>query len=41
MKVGSFFSVNNVTGEVLLEEPGYAPIRSVAPSLSDFLKQLL
>lgn len=36
-----FFSVNNVTGEVLLEEPGYAPIRSVAPSLSYFLKQLL
>lgn len=36
-----FFSVSNVTGEVMLEEPGYPPLRSVAPSLSDFLKQLL
>jgi SecY interacting protein Syd len=37
---GLFFSVDNVTGEVMLEEPGYPPLRPIAPSLSDFIKQL-
>jgi SecY interacting protein Syd len=35
-----FFSVNNVTGEVMLEEPGCPPLGPIAPSLSDFIKQL-
>ncbi len=35
-----YFSVNNKTGEVLLEEPGYPPIRIVASSLEQFINQL-
>ena len=35
-----FFSVDNVTGEVLLEEPGNPPQGVSAPSLSHFLADL-
>ena len=32
-----FLSVENATGRVLLERPGYKPIRAVAESLAEFL----
>lgn len=35
-----YFSVDNETGAVWLEEPGYSPLREVAPSLAAFLKSL-
>ncbi len=35
-----FLAVNNSTGEVQLERPGYKPIRTVAPSLGAFLSEL-
>lgn len=35
-----FLSIENDTGHVLLEKPGYKPVRSVADSLSDFLSGL-
>jgi SecY interacting protein Syd len=33
-------SVDNETGQVLLEEPGNAPIRAVSPTLAEFLDRL-
>jgi len=33
-------SVDNKTGQVVLEEPGSAPIRAVAPTLAEFLDRL-
>lgn len=35
-----FLSVDNDSGEVLLEKPGYKPIEVVAPSLTEFLGEL-
>ncbi len=35
-----FLSVDNTSGQVLLEKPGYKPLEVVAPSLGDFLGQL-
>ncbi|MDH5737745.1 MAG: SecY-interacting protein Syd [Gammaproteobacteria bacterium] len=35
-----FLSLDNQTGRVLLEEPGMAPIREVAPDLLSFLNRL-
>ncbi len=35
-----FLSVDNATGEVVLEEPGAKPLRTVAPSLTAFLRGL-
>ena len=35
-----FYSVDNRTGEVLLEEPGFAPHGIAAPSLTEFLTAL-
>jgi SecY interacting protein Syd len=32
-----YFGVDNITGEVLLCEPGYPPIRQVSQSLAQFL----
>lgn len=36
-----FLSVDNATGEVVLEAPGSKPIRTVAPSLTVFLRGLV
>jgi SecY interacting protein Syd len=36
-----FLSVDNESGAVLLEKPGYAPIREVAPNLEAFLTTLV
>jgi SecY interacting protein Syd len=36
-----FLSIDNSSGAVLLEKPGYKPVRQVAPDLSSFLKQLV
>jgi SecY interacting protein Syd len=36
-----FLSVDNATGEVVLEAPGAKPLRTVAPSLTVFLRRLL
>jgi len=36
-----FLSVENNTGNVLLERPGYPPLREVAPSLGHFLEELV
>lgn len=35
-----YLAVNNVSGEVQLERPGYKPLRTVADSLEDFLRGL-
>jgi SecY interacting protein Syd len=35
-----FFSVDNATGEVLLEEPGHPRLQVVAPSLARFLAEM-
>ena len=35
-----YFSVDNTTGEVLLEEPGHPRLQVVAPSLSRFLTEM-
>jgi len=35
-----FLSVDNATGEVVLEKPGAKPLRTVAPSLTAFLRGL-
>ena len=35
-----FLTVDNASGEVLLEKPGYKPIEVVAPSLAEFLGRL-
>ncbi len=35
-----FLSIDNVTGRVLLEEPGKAPIKEVDQSVADFLGRL-
>jgi hypothetical protein len=35
-----YFALNNKTGEVMLEEAGYAPLRVVAPTLTAFLVSL-
>lgn len=35
-----FLSVENATGAVLLERPGYAPLRQVADSLGEFISSL-
>ena len=35
-----FLTVENGTGHVLLEKPGYKPIREVAEDLSSFLSEL-
>ncbi len=35
-----FLSVQNDTGQVMLERPGYKPLRTVAPSLGAFLNDL-
>ena len=35
-----FLSVDNASGEVLLEKPGYKPLEVVASSLAEFLGQL-
>jgi len=37
----TFLTVENHTGHVLLERPGYQPIRTVANSLSEFLSSLI
>jgi SecY interacting protein Syd len=36
-----FLSVDNATGEVMLEAPGAKPLRTVAPSLTVFLRGLV
>jgi len=36
-----FLSIDNATGEVVLEAPGAKPIRTVAPSLTVFLRGLV
>ena len=36
-----FLSVDNETGAVLLEKPGFKPIREVAPDLASFLATLV
>ncbi len=36
-----FLSVDNGSGQVVLEAPGAKPIRAVAPSLTDFLRGLV
>ena len=36
-----FLSVDNDTGAVILEKPGYKPIRQVADRLSDFIETLV
>ena len=36
-----FLSVDNDSGSVLLEKPGYKPIREVAPDLASFLATLV
>ncbi len=33
-------SVDNVSGQVVLEQPGQAPMRVIAESLADFIGQL-
>ena len=35
-----FFSIGNHSGSIFLEEPGYKPVKKVAPSLADFLHSL-
>ena len=35
-----FLSVDNASGEVVLEAPGAKPLRTVAPSLTVFLRGL-
>ena len=35
-----FLAINNESGEVQLEKPGYKPIRVVAPTLPEFLSDL-
>ncbi len=35
-----FLSIDNLTGQVLLEEPGKPPLRTVAASVADFLDTL-
>jgi len=35
-----FLSLDNATGEVLLEQPGLRPLRTVAPDLATFLDRL-
>lgn len=35
-----YFAVDNATGEVWLCEPGYPPLRRVAPSLIEFLAEV-
>lgn len=35
-----FLSIDNATGEVLLEQPGLRPLRVVAPDLATFLDRL-
>jgi SecY interacting protein Syd len=35
-----YLAVNNTSGEVQLEQPGYKPLRTVADSLEDFLIRL-
>lgn len=35
-----FLAINNASGEVQLEKPGYKPIRVVAPNLTEFLSEL-
>lgn len=35
-----FLSIDNASGVVLLEEPGKAPIREVAPNIASFLDRL-
>ena len=36
-----FLSVDNTSGAVLLEKPGYAPQRQVTGSLAEFLEELV
>lgn len=36
-----FLSIDNQSGAVLLERPGYKPLREVAPSLPRFLEELV
>jgi SecY interacting protein Syd len=35
-----FLAVDNTSGAVMLERPGYKPIRQVAPSLAAFIATL-
>ena len=36
-----FLSVENESGQVILERPGYKPLRTVAGSLAEFLDHLV
>jgi len=36
-----FLSIDNASGAVLLEKPGFKPLRQVAPDLAGFLKELV